>query len=192
VPARVYASVRARAASRWLVVVARAAGRAGAPLPGLPCVGIRPGRRGFRVRRRLDFHRALAVPAALNGHQGVPEPSARRRAGRACDRSPCPPCRARATSGGRKHSRVLGGALASTGHRGRFDARGRRSGLATGLRELRIVLPTLLLVTDERGAFGSRVLGVALRGPGLSWEMRRVAGSDRWGADGLLATEAVW
>jgi hypothetical protein len=41
--------------------VARAAGWAGAPLSGLPCVGIRPGRRGFRGFRSFEGHRALAI-----------------------------------------------------------------------------------------------------------------------------------
>jgi len=51
---------------------------------------------------------------------------------------------------------------------------------------LRVALPALLLVTDERGAFGGRGLGVALR-DGAAKRMK-AAQSD---ADRLLRRSAV-
>jgi hypothetical protein len=50
-----------------------------------------------------------------------------------CDPSPCPPCRASTWAGGEKPSPFFCLALASTGHRGRVDARGRPIGGAPGL-----------------------------------------------------------
>ena len=58
---------------------------------------------------------------------------AQRRGATACETSPCPPCRGDASAGGEKHSQFLNVVLASSGHRGRDDARGHRSGGATGL-----------------------------------------------------------
>jgi hypothetical protein len=57
--------------------VAHAAGRAGAPLSGLPCAGIRPERRGFSVLRGFDDLRALAIGPRSTGLIGGPEASAR-------------------------------------------------------------------------------------------------------------------
>jgi len=53
--------------------VALATGWAGAPISGLPRVGIRPGTAGFGGFRSFELHRALAVLAAFKVVQGGPE-----------------------------------------------------------------------------------------------------------------------
>ena len=68
-------------------------GGAGARLSGLPCVGIRPERRGYpRAPQFLRPPRARHG-AALNGRGWRTGGFRPRRAGRACDPSPSPPCR---------------------------------------------------------------------------------------------------
>ena len=56
-----------------------------------------------------------------------------RRGATACETSPRPPRRATVSADGEKHALFLNVVLASTGHRGRVDTRGRRSGGASGL-----------------------------------------------------------
>ena len=93
-----------------------------------------PGRLGFRGFRSFEFLRALATVAAFDArgwrtrggfHPLRPVP---------CDPSPCPPCRRPAPRRvERRHGEFVVEALASTGHRGRVDARGQRLDKAPGL-----------------------------------------------------------
>jgi len=52
---------------------------------------------------------------------------------RACDPSPSPPCRAGIVAGVEKSASIFLRGVASTGHRGRVDARGRREHCSAGL-----------------------------------------------------------
>jgi hypothetical protein len=68
----------------------------------------------------------------------------------------------------------LRGFLASTGHRGRVDARGQRGHSPAGLTRTSGPMPALLVVSDERDAFG--VVGLEQRcatGPRRSDTSRR-------------------
>ena len=108
----------------------RAAGSAGVCSAGSPCVGIRPGRpnsAGFHLNSSAQRERA--APKRL-GH--MPRVPASRRSP-SCT-NPRPPCR-RHRSGGETNTGHVSSIvrLASTGHRGRVDARGHRSGREPGL-----------------------------------------------------------
>jgi hypothetical protein len=115
-----------------LASVALATGWAGAPLFGLPCVGIRPGRPDS-AGSVASTSTARSPPDRVQPRPGRTGGFHPRRAGRACDRSPCPPCRAGVPVGGEKHSLFLKRCLASTGHRGRVGARGRQCHAPAGL-----------------------------------------------------------
>ena len=81
---------------------------------------------------------------------------------RACDPSPSPPCRAGTPVGGEKQSPFFKGVLASTGHRGRVDARGLRVSGATGLTR-----------TSDRGAAAPSRVGRWRDAFGLARRRRR-------------------
>ena len=115
---------------------ARAGGARAARWAGACFSGVRPSEIGLNgaisLGVRLTSDRGiyyLAASCAFVCHAT----DAQRRGATACETSPRPPHRVSTLAGGEKHSPFLNVVLASSGHRGRDDARGHRFGGALGL-----------------------------------------------------------
>ena len=137
---------------------ARAGGARAARCAGACFSGVRPSESGLDGRDslgvRLTSDRGidgLAASCTFVYHTT----DAQRRGATACETSPRPPHRVSVLAGGEKHAPFFKIVLASTGHRGRVDARGHRSGWAWGLTR-----------TSDRGG------GVPSR-DGQAWRLQR-------------------
>ena len=115
---------------------ARACGARAARWAGACFFGVRPSEIGLNGAISLGVRLTsepgidgLAASCAFVCHAT----GAQRRGATACETSPRPPHRATTLAGGEKHSQFLNVVLASSGHRGRVDARGHRFGGAPGL-----------------------------------------------------------
>ena len=111
--------------------VSLAAGWAGACFSG-----VRPS--------EIGLNGAISLGVRLTSDRGIDDlaascanvchaTGAQRRGATAGETSPCPPCRGDTCAGGEKHSPFLNVVLASTGLRGRVDARGPRRHCSAGL-----------------------------------------------------------